>query len=440
MFHKLATNTTSELNLHQNIDTMSHNRKDMRTTAPSPVMGECPHPHQQQLFRHQQQLQNPYHPHHDLNNKYRGLATSATSQNPTHHHINSSAASSSQSHLIPSQVHGAASVSQWQKELWQKMSFRDDDSGYNDDSDSEGSTGTSQRSLTPVVGREDCQLEEFCGQPKWTSSSNDAKQDFPSQQPSSNYHSLQSQHSELLLSQSPTNSDCSDNDWLARDLGITAGTDEKQAFASAYDSLKNPSSQNNWTPAVKAGPPRQLSPRDMTRDVIPPPPPPPFTLLSGQDNLHDALIKIGQLSAGSNLVAPGKQHQTSIQQDPSLTKNINGLINECQEAEDFLWTLVFNVIQDELKFKQSPFFKNCNASNGLGPMPSLGPMAPPSGLLPMPPPPPPPGLAPFMHQIQNGQRKMYRNESPQMRQPYGPGPKQQETPMQYRGNWFGEMQ
>ena len=120
--------------------------------------------------------------------------------------------------------------------------------------------------------------------------------------------------------------------------------------------------------------------------------------------------------------------------------NINGLINECQEAEDFLWTLVFNVIQDELKFKQSPFFKNCNASNGLGPMPSLGPMAPPSGLLPMPPPPPPPGLAPFMHQIQNGQRKMYRNESPQMRQPYGPGPKQQETPMQYRGNWFGEMQ
>ena len=115
---------------------------DMRTTAPSPVMGECPHPHQQQLFRHQQQLQNPYHPHHDLNNKYRGLATSATSQNPTHHHINSSAASSSQSHhQIPSQVHGA-SVSQWQKELWQKMSFRDDDSGYNDDSDSEGSTGT----------------------------------------------------------------------------------------------------------------------------------------------------------------------------------------------------------------------------------------------------------------------------------------------------------
>ena len=68
------------------------------------------------------------------------------------------------------------------------------------------------------------------------------------------------------------------------------------------------------TPAVKASPPRQLSPRDMTRDVIPPPPPPPFTLLSGQDNLHDALIKIGQLSAGSNLVAPGKQHQTSIQQ------------------------------------------------------------------------------------------------------------------------------
>ena len=105
---------------------------------------------------------------------------------------------------------------------------------------------SSQRSLTPVVGREDCQLEEFCGQPKWTSSSNDAKQDFPSQQPSSNYHSLQSHHSELLLSQSPTNSDCSDNDWLARDLGITAGTDEKQAFASAYDSLKNPSSQNNW--------------------------------------------------------------------------------------------------------------------------------------------------------------------------------------------------
>ena len=130
----------------------------------------------------------------------------------------------------------------------------------------------------------------------------------------------------------------------------------------------------------------------------------------------------------------------SDSQDPSLTMNINGLINECQEAEDFLWTLVFNVIQDELKFKQSPFFKNCNASNGLGPMPSLGPMAPPSGLLPMPPPPPPPGLAPFMHQIQNGQRKMYRNESPQMRQPYGPGPKQQETPMQYRGNWFGEMQ
>ena len=117
---------------------------DMRTTAPSPVMGECPHPHQQQLFRHQQQqLPNPYHPHHDLNNKYRGLATSATSQNPTHHHINSSAASSSQSHhQIPSQAHGAASVSQWQKELWQKMSFRDDDSGYNDDSDSEGSTGT----------------------------------------------------------------------------------------------------------------------------------------------------------------------------------------------------------------------------------------------------------------------------------------------------------
>ena len=107
-------------------------------------MGECPHPHQQQLFKQQQQqLQNPYHPHHDLNNKYRGLATSATSQNPTHHHINSSAASSSQSHhQIPSQVHGAASVSQWQKELWQKMSFRDDDSGYNDDSDSEGSTGT----------------------------------------------------------------------------------------------------------------------------------------------------------------------------------------------------------------------------------------------------------------------------------------------------------
>ena len=67
------------------------------------------------------------------------------------------------------------------------------------------------------------------------------------------------------------------------------------------------------TSAVKASPPRQLSPRDMTRDVINPPPP-PFTLLSGQDNLHGALIKIGQLSAGSNLVAPGKQQQPSIQQ------------------------------------------------------------------------------------------------------------------------------
>ena len=217
------------------------------------------------------------------------------------------------------------------------------------------------------------------------------------------------------------NSDGNLPDWLVADLGM--GTTEKRAFASAYHSLKsahpnearpNEARPNDARPneACQNEPPRQQQLQQQLRGPVPPmmmmPPSPhviasqqppfqqpqqqPMTLLSGQDNLNVALIKIGQLSANRLPQAAVPQAAAPATADGSL----DALIKECQGLENFLWNQVFNVIQNELRFKQSPFFRNTLPPMNPPPM-AMPPPPPPPGLIP----PPPPGLAPFNKWMSN---------------------------------------
>merc|ERR1719295_1012570 len=106
-----------------------------------------------------------------------------------------------------------------------------------------------------------------------------------------------------------------------------------------------------------------------------------MTLLSGQDNLKGALVKIGQLFA----------QRLPYPTSPPPKDEMDAMMRDCQDMEELLWSQVFNVIQDELKFKQSPFFRNCvQAPPPPAPAPPIQFMPPPPpGLLPT------PAMAPF---------------------------------------------
>jgi len=122
-------------------------------------------------------------------------------------------------------------------------------------------------------------------------------------------------------------------------------------------------------------------------------------LLNGNENLTDALGKIIRI-AGNRLPEASFSGRSG-----NGSSHLDLMIKECNTIENLLWHQVYNVIKDELKFKQSPFFNvNQHGSGAAAGAPHPGtatglplpppPMMPPQCLLP-PPPPPPPALGPM---------------------------------------------
>jgi len=153
-------------------------------------------------------------------------------------------------------------------------------------------------------------------------------------------------------------------------------------------------------------------------------------LLNGNENLNDALVKIIRI-AGNRM----PEAYFSSGNGTSMTSSNNAIdvmIKECNTIENLLWHQVYNVIKEELEFKQSPFFATggagiggmpappppCGPPNGVLPMPPPPPpMMPPQCLLPPPPPPPPPHHH-ALHQMAQPQRQVPSSPSWTVESPY----------------------